>query len=175
MSQPEDGAETAPELSRAEESSAAEFALFGAEMLTFTVGGGVFGLPVERVTEVVDAPPITRLPFPRREIRGIASLRGEIIAILDLGVRLLNEPARGGGRLIVVQDHASHSAVGLLVDEVLGLRPLPEESEDVPAEVDASLPAGWVTAVVSPSDDELVTLLDLGPVLDLRSDKEETR
>ena len=73
------------------------------------------------------------------------------------------------GRLVVVRDPEQDGSVGLLVDEVLDLAPMEEAAHEPPAEVEASLPSGWIVGVLSPESSRLVTLLDLTHVLDRKT------
>lgn len=139
------------------------------------VGEAEFGIDVRRVREVLRAPPITRLPFPPPTILGIASVRGALVPILDLGERLLGRPANRAGRLVVVRDPYGDGSIGLLVDAVLDLVPLDRRAEEPPEEIEASLPEGWVLGVLAPGEQRLVTLLELSKVLDLQNAPEEER
>jgi purine-binding chemotaxis protein CheW len=135
-----------------------------------------FGLPLERVRTVIRVPPITRLPFPPSAVLGVASVRGTIVPVLDLGERLLGRAGRRDGRLVVVEETGSGQQMGLLVDRVstlLGSGPAAHDAP--PEEIEASLPAGWVRGVLSAGTDRLVTLLDLDRVLALGTptDKEQ--
>jgi purine-binding chemotaxis protein CheW len=131
------------------------------------VGEAQFGVDVRHVREVLRLPAVTRLPFPPPTILGIVSVRGTLVPVMDLGLRLLDAPANREGRLVVVWDPESEGVVGLLVDEVLDLVPLHATTHDAPPEVTASLPEGWIRSVLAPDADRLVTLLDLPRVLDV--------
>ena len=87
------------------------------------LAGEMYLVAREEVREVLSVPaPLTRVPGARRWIRGIASVRGQILPIVDLRDYL------GGGLTpdsrnvrVVVAAHRDVPA-GLLVDEVLGFR-----------------------------------------------------
>jgi purine-binding chemotaxis protein CheW len=136
-----------------------------AEFVAVRLGDTEFGLPVERVREVLRVPPITRLPFPPPSILGVAGVRGAVLPVMDLGERLLGAAADRDGRLVVVEDPESGSEVALLVDAVPGLASAAESDASPPAEVDASLPAGWIAGVIVSRAGRLVTLLDLAAIL----------
>ena len=133
------------------------------------VGSAEFGVDVTHVREVLRLPTITRLPFPPPTILGIVSVRGTLVPVMDLGLRLLDTAASREGRLVVVWDPESDGVVGLLVDEVLDLVPLDVAAHAVPPEVAASLPEGWIRGVLAPTSERLVTLLDLPHVLDVQT------
>ena len=140
------------------------------------VGSTEFGIDVRPVREVLRPPAITRLPFPPPSILGIVSVRGTLVPIMDLGDRLLGTAADRSGRLVVAREPDGPGFVGLLVDAVLDLVPLEGLSAgSVPPEVERSLPEGWVSGVISPTPERLVTMLDLPQVLDIHTPAAEER
>lgn len=144
-----------------------------AELLVVRVGEADYGLPVAAVREVLRAPMITRIPHVPRAVRGVASIRGDIVAVVDLGLRLGGAETQADGRLVLVDSPTGDDAVGLLVDTVIGLTPLTAELEEAPDETEAALPAGFTETVVRVEDGRTVTVLALAPLLDLRTQREE--
>ncbi|HET7274873.1 MAG TPA: chemotaxis protein CheW [Longimicrobiaceae bacterium] len=141
-------------------------------IIAVRLGRAEFGVPVLRVQEVVPTPRISKLPFAESSVFGIASLRGTIIPVLDLGDRLLGHAAARPGRLVIVEDRASRNLVGLLVDGVSGILAGPQEIDTPPPEAEAVLPAGWMIGVVALESDRLVTVLELDAVLNLSTAEE---
>lgn len=146
------------------------------QALAVGLGGVEFGLPIREVREVLRIPVITRLPRPLPSVRGIASVRGAVVPVVDLARRLLGgEVSVETGRMVVVRDARSDELVGLLVDAVADLISTDGERLAPPPEVEATLPSGWVSGVMSPEPGRLVTLLDLVPVLDLSEPSHKER
>jgi len=129
------------------------------------LGDAEYGLPMERVREVLRPPPVTRTPFPPPDVLGVIHLRGALLAVLDLGTRLRGRPSAAPGRMVVVSSGAGRERLALRVDRVTGV----VETDDLlfppPPEAEAALPEGWLAGVVSPDSGRLVTLLDLENVL----------
>lgn len=88
----------------------------------FRLGGQRFVVPMNEVVEILTPPPVARVPHTRSWVRGVANVRGNLLAIMDLNDYL----GRGEtsltrlSRALVVERQAVF--VGLLVDEVLGMR-----------------------------------------------------
>lgn len=143
-------------------------------VVAVTASGTEFGLPVEMVEEIVRVPAVTRLPHPPPTVRGVASVGGEVVTVMDLGMRLLGRSSTRERRLVVVRDPSTGEKVGLLVEDVAGLVRDVEEIEP-PPEAAVSLPNGWISGVVTPSADRVVTLLDLEAVLAIRDEDAEER
>ena len=99
------------------------------ELLAFSLAGDRYAVPVERVREIVRLRQITSVPRVPDEILGVISLRGEIVQVMDLRMRLgapVTEPGRTS-RIVVL--HGDEGAVtGLLVDTVSEVLRVPEEA-----------------------------------------------
>jgi purine-binding chemotaxis protein CheW len=91
-----------------------------------------YALPVEKVIEVLRMVAVTPLPEAPDWLYGVLNLRGRVIPIMDLRVRLglpfqipgLNTP------IIVIE--AEERPVGLLVDAMREVLTLPEEAITLP-------------------------------------------
>ena len=133
--------------------------------LAVRVGGAEFGLPASAVREVVRPPPVTRVPFAPGAVRGLAQVRGTVLAVVDLGARLGMAPVSSHGRLVVVWGR-EREAVGLLVESVVGLVEGDAAAEPLPDEAEAALPPGWLAGVAVPAPGRRVALLHLERVLE---------
>ena len=98
----------------------------------FRAGGERFALPLESVTVVVPpAPTFARVPRTVPPVLGAMSLRGRVVAVVEMAP-LLGLPGRtqgdGDGQVLVLD--RERRALGFLVDEVLGVEPVgpPERS-----------------------------------------------
>ncbi len=133
------------------------------ELLTFQLDGAAYAFPVERVREIVRMRLITPIPRVPEAILGVISLRGQIIQVLDLRLRLGLPPGRPDRRTRIVVLHGEDGqATGLLVDAVTEvLRVTEDEIRAVPPGE-----AGLVESLCA-RNDEFVSLLDLERVLSL--------
>lgn len=88
--------------------------------LTFLLRGVEFAVAVEAVQGVVEYSGATSVPSPIDCLIGVMDLRGEVLPVLDLGMRLGLGQAAGGGRPAVVLLAAGigSAIMGALVDEV---------------------------------------------------------
>jgi purine-binding chemotaxis protein CheW len=131
------------------------------QLLTFMLDGSPYAVPVERVREIVRIRPITPVPRVPEDVCGVISLRGEILEVIDLRLRLRLRAGRPGraSRIIVV--HVADGCVaGLLVDGVTEVLAIPEDTLR-PA---ASAETGNVETLCVRGD-RFVSLIDLERVL----------
>lgn len=146
--------------------SAGEDSVLLRELLAFELGGTPYALPVERVREIVRMRSITPVPRVPAAVRGVISLRGEIIQVLDLRLRLGLEPTEATRRSRIIVLHGEDERVaGVMVDAVSEVLRLPEEAIRPVAQGESDS-----VAALCKSNDEFVSLVDLDRVLDLDAD-----
>ena len=92
-----------------------------------------YALPLDAVREVVNAPEhYSRVPHAKDSVKGVMTLRGRVVPVVDLG-RLLTVGAQAeGGKVVLLE--LSRRELGLLVSEVEGI----ESIEKVGAQARAS-------------------------------------
>ena len=97
-----------------------------ARTLLFRVADRVYGCDIEAVREIIPYRRATRLPGAPKYVQGLINLRGTIVTVLDLGVRL--EPDREYVRegSIILATHGTR-VVGVAVDEVMDVQAITEE------------------------------------------------
>jgi chemotaxis signal transduction protein len=128
--------------------------------LLFSLAGTRYAVALDRLVELGLPPRTTPVPQVPDWVRGVANLRGDVIAVVDLAAFFGLEPASGGGaaRLLVVRDGRGEAAAGLLVDEVHGLVSLAEP--EAPADRVADRVAPFLAGVAEHRD-RLVAVVDL--------------
>ncbi|MEZ6183523.1 MAG: chemotaxis protein CheW [Planctomycetota bacterium] len=102
--------------------SAARRAELGAseqsQIIVFTVGGREYAVPIDGVERTERPSTVTPVPRSPEFVRGVSSLRGAVLCVVDLGLLLDGEASTGDPRSFLV-----------LTD---GARRLALQSEDLP-------------------------------------------
>jgi len=131
---------------------------------TFLLGGAAFGIGTEVVQEVVKVGEITPIHHAPPHIVGIRNLRGHIVTVVDLGIRLeLGAISIGPESRIIIVD-LQGEPVGLLVDSVADTITL--DKEDIsPAPPNVHGVQGRNFAGVYRAHERLIALLNLETVL----------
>ena len=138
------------------------------EYVTVFIGGQLFGLPIGRVQDVFSPDRLTRVPLAPREVAGVLNLRGRIVTMIDLRRRLELEQGENDRTPMAIGIESRGESLGLLVDAVGEVLKLPNaEREAVPINLDRKLAA--VSAGVHRLDGQLLVILDIDRVLDLRA------
>ena len=136
--------------------------------VTFEVAGQMFGVPVTRVQDILTPDAIAPVPGGPPEVKGLINLRGRIVTVIDLHMRLnLERPSdQQRGKCVTVENEGESytlfvERVGDVVTLLSGLR------EDNPSTLDAV----WkdVSDGVYRVNDRLLVALDVGSLLAIRS------
>ncbi len=91
----------------------------------FRVGDRSFASGIDEVSEILmSPPPVTSIPATRPWLLGVANVRGNLVALVDLRQFLFGQRTHVTGRARVLIVRQSGGDVGLLVDELLGQRNL---------------------------------------------------
>lgn len=87
-------------------------------LATFFVRDALCALDAAGVQEVIRLGPVTPVRYGPEAVIGIVNLRGKIVTIIDLGLRLgfPKAVATGDSRIFIIEDH--NEFIGLLVDRV---------------------------------------------------------
>ena len=93
------------------------------QLIVFRLGEEEYGLTIEQVKEIVVTPPIARIPLMPTYVKGVANVRGNILAIIDLAEKFglngsqpsLEEEAVKSFILVMESDTLK---MGILVREV---------------------------------------------------------
>jgi len=133
------------------------------QYLTFTIGNEHFGMDLHQTREIIEYAGITQVPLMPQFITGVINLRGEVVPVIDLSIRLGREAITVHKRtcVIVVELHSfeHHCVLGLLADAVNEVIDLARNDiEDAPA-FGAKIRAEFIQGIAK-KDNEFIILLD---------------
>jgi len=132
--------------------------------VTFALSGEVYALPVSHVQEILRITTITRVPHAPHPVRGITNLRGRVLAVVDLRVRLGLPAGDVGPESRILVTEARGRSIGLLVDAARQvLKILPSAVQEPPSDV-LTERTDFLSGVYH-LDRDLVILLDVERVL----------
>lgn len=132
--------------------------------LTFVLADEEYGLEILKVREIIGMMDITSVPRTPQFIKGIINLRGKVIPVVDLRLKVgISEAERTDHTCIIVVD-VGNVEMGIVVDEVSEVLDITEDNiEDAPSfgvEVDTDFILGMGKA-----NEEVTILLDISKLL----------
>lgn len=93
------------------------------QRLVFEAGGRTFAASLDCLIETLPVPATTRVPGTPGWMAGVTNLRGELVSVLNLARFLKLDDNREGKRsVLVARSETDERKVGILVDQVLGIR-----------------------------------------------------
>lgn len=126
---------------------------------TFELGSMLLGVEARRVQEVLRAHPITPVPLAPDFIRGLMNLRGQIVLVIDLALRLGTGDESQPSRSVNVLTHTSHGVLSLLADRIGDVIEVESESfDEVPDTLQG--PAREIVSKALRLPERLLLLLD---------------
>lgn len=147
------------------------------QVIVFKQAGEEYGLLIDQIKEVVITPNITRMPQTPSYVKGVANIRGNIIAIIDLeekfdlkeaGDTLQNKKDQGYTLVVESEEYK----VGILVNEVPNT--LTVSSKDIEDAINVANTSDseqdYIKGIVK-LEGRLIILIDIFKVLNER-DKE---
>ncbi|UCG39269.1 MAG: chemotaxis protein CheW [bacterium] len=140
------------------------------QLLTFMLSGEEYALNIMDIKEIIRPKEATEVPRTPEYILGILSLRGTIIPIFDVNIRLgLKGGEPGSQNRIVVVKWREH-LYGLLVDSVVQVLDIPIGMIEPPPEILGGVEGDFLRGV-GKMDDRLIILLNLGRILDVEEEE----
>ncbi len=141
------------------------------QYLTFRIGDESFGMDLGQTREVIEYSGVTKVPLMPQFVSGVINLRGEVVPVIDLAVRLGRPPIEIRKRTCIVIVELHHEGkeftLGLLADAVSEVREVSNEDiENAPA-FGAKIRADFIQGIAK-IDDEFIVLLDSEKTLSMQ-------
>lgn len=135
------------------------------EYVTMSLGEQLFGIEVTTVQDVLRAQKVAQIPLSRPEIAGLMNLRGRIVTVIDLRIRLGLPKYTGAKQMNVVVEY-NDELYSLLVDSVGEVMRL---SDDKFEKSPANLSPHWrdVSAAICRLKEDLLVVIDVQRLLQL--------
>ena len=127
--------------------SAAHRTSQGGEFLTFRLGAEEYGIDILRVQEIRSYEQPTRIANAPSFIKGVVNLRGVIVPIIDLRLKLGCETAEYNTFTVVVVLNVRGRVVGAVVDSVSDVLELSKDNIKPSPEMNTSMDASFITGI----------------------------
>ena len=119
----------------------------GGEFLTFRLGAEEYGIDILRVQEIRSYEQPTRIANSPSFIKGVVNLRGVIVPIIDLRLKLGCDTAEYNTFTVVVVLNVRGRVVGAVVDSVSDVLELSRENIKPSPELNSSVDASFITGI----------------------------
>ncbi|PDT37364.1 chemotaxis protein CheW [Rhizobium sp. M10] len=130
------------------------------ELIAFRIGDQEFCVNIMSVREIRGWTPATAMPHSPAYMLGVINLRGAVLPIIDLAVRLGMKPADPTARHVIIVAQVHRKVVGLLVDAVSDILTVTDEIVQPTPEISSDLERQFARGVLA-IDKRMICLIEL--------------
>jgi purine-binding chemotaxis protein CheW len=144
----------------AKHDSSRSSAVTGGEFLTFRLGPEEYGIDILRVQEIRSYEQPTRIANAPPFVKGVVNLRGVIVPIVDLRMKLGCESAVYDGFTVVIVLNVRGRVVGAVVDSVSDVIELGKDSVRPAPAMNSAVDMTFITGIAS-IQERMLILMDI--------------
>ena len=130
------------------------------EYLTFRLGGEEYGIDILRVQEIRSYEQPTRIANSPAFLKGVVNLRGVIVPIIDLRVKLNCDSAEFNAFTVVIVLNIMGRVVGAVVDSVSDVLELSSDAVKEAPSMNANVDMSFITGIANVGERMLI-LMDI--------------
>lgn len=134
------------------------------ELVTFRIGEQEYCVDITTVKEIRGWTPATPLPHVPEYIKGVINLRGSVLPIIDLGMRLGLEMAEPTSRNVIMIVQHPDQISGYLVDSVSDILTIQEDQLQPAPDVASAFTKKFIKGVFA-LDSRMIRYIDLVQVM----------
>ena len=128
------------------------------ELLTFTLGEESYGIDILMVQEIRGYETVTRIANTPNFIKGVINLRGHIVPIVDLRLKLgLGEAKYDAGTVVIILNVLKR-VVGVVVDSVSDVITIPTSSVKPAPEFGSVLGTQYILGLATVENQMLIVI-----------------
>ncbi len=128
--------------------------------LTFYINGELYGIPVDKIREIIAMMKVTPVPRTPEYVKGVINLRGAIIPLIDIRLRFemgMNSDTMYTA-IIICRIHERN--IGFIVDRVEDVLGIEDEHLAKTPTFDASIDTSYIRSVAEYGE-SIIMILDL--------------
>lgn len=130
------------------------------ELLSFTLGAENYAIDILKVQEIRGYEAVTRIANAPAFIKGVVNLRGHIVPIIDLRVKLGLGDARYDATTVVIILNVLGRVMGIVVDSVSDVIALPADAVKPAPEFGSMLDTRYIEGLAN-LESQLLIVVDI--------------
>lgn len=140
------------------------------QLVTFNIGKEEFGVDILHVQEINRMTHITKVPNAPHFVEGVINLRGRVIPVIDLRLKLKIEKKEydKNTRIIVVE--VENKTIGFIVDSVNEVLRIPANLTEAPPDMVSGIESEFIKSV-GKLEDRLLILIDIQKIIQINDMK----
>lgn len=130
------------------------------EIISFHLEDQVFCVNIMSIREIRGWTQVTELPHSPKHVLGVINLRGSVIPVIDMAIRLGLQPIKPTERSAIIVTSIADMLVGLLVESVSDMITVNEEDLQLPPDVLPEAERSLTRAII-PVGDQMICYIEL--------------
>lgn len=136
------------------------------QFIVVKIGSEQYGIDIAYIDNIVRMQKITRLPKAQVHFKGIINLRGEVVPVMSLRLKMeLDDDIFTNATRIIILKLEEHGCVGVIVDEVKEVVSLGVEDIDKYSPDNRDEKSDFIKGI-GKHNEQLISLLDINAVID---------
>lgn len=136
------------------------------QYIVITFGNEQYGIDISYVDNIVRMQKITRVPKAQPYFKGVINLRGEVVPVMSLRLKMgLEDDVFTNTSRIIILKIEQKGVLGIIVDEVKEVVTLASEEIDKVAHNPKDVKSTFINGIGKNGDD-LISLFDISSVVD---------
>lgn len=134
------------------------------QLIVFELGNSLYGIPIEKVSEINRLENITVLPKAPKYVEGVINLRGNVVPVIDLrkrfGMKQIERTKKNKIIIVIIEKRL----FGIIVDAVHEVVSIPKENIEPSLPTTTGLKAEFINSI-GKIKDSLVIILDIENII----------
>ena len=136
-------------------------------LIKFVIDEDSFGIDIGNVREIIEIPPLTKVPTTPDYFVGIVNLRGEVISVIDMRVRFGLKPKKYDELSRIAVIYFKGGYLGLIVDDVNEVVRISNDMISDAPPILQNIDTAYLRGVAEDEDGHMLLLLDLETIVNL--------
>lgn len=137
----------------------------GGKFLTFFLSEEEYGLEILRVSEIIGMMAITPIPRTESYVRGVINLRGKVIPVVDLRLKLGMESRQATVETCIIVVQVQGTPMGITVDKVSEVADIEGSQIEDPPNFGGAVDTDFILGLGKSTEGRVKLLLDIDQVL----------
>ncbi len=138
------------------------------QFIVVRIGGERYGIDISYVDNIVRMQKITRVPKAQVYYKGIINLRGEIVPVMSIRIKMgLEDDVFTNASRIIILKIEERGMLGVIVDEVCEVVNLSEDSIEANTMNGKRVKDTFITGI-GKNGDQLISLFEINAIIDER-------
>lgn len=136
------------------------------QLVSFNIADEEFAIDILNIQEINRISDVTRVPNTPEFVKGVINLRGKVVPVIDLRLRLGQSATERNSNTRIIVFEVEGKIIGFIVDKVNEVIRINSSATEPPPSIVSGIDAKYITAIAKISE-RLLILLDLKAIISL--------